>query len=48
MKIVLLLGVLSSVVNVFLNMDNDPAFWGWLSSACWAGALLVVDLFNNK
>lgn len=48
MKVVLLLGVISSVANIFLNIDNDPAFWGWLSSASWSGALLISELLSNK
>ena len=48
MKLVLLFGCLASVANVFVHYNNDPAFWGWMSSAMWSGALFVVELLDHK
>jgi len=48
MKYITLIGCLASLANIFIHLDNDPAFWGWLSSAMWSGALLVTELLDNK
>ena len=48
MKYITLIGCLASAANVFIHYSNDPAMWGWLSSAMWAGALFVSELLDNK
>jgi hypothetical protein len=48
MKFILIIGCLASVANMILHYDNDPAFYGWLSSAMWSGALYVVELLDAK
>lgn len=48
MKYITLIGVITSAVNMLLHFNNDPAFWGWVSSTMWALALLIHELTHNK
>ena len=48
MKYITLIGIVTSAINVFLHFNNDPAFWGWLSSTAWAMALFIHELTSNK
>lgn len=42
------LSVVFGIINMFIHYDNDPAFWGWMSSTIWAATLLSEDSLHNK
>lgn len=48
MKYIALVGVVASVANVFIYYGNDPAFWGWLSSAAWGAVAILNELTADK
>lgn len=47
-NLILVVGIASSIANAVLYSNNDPAMWGWISSAMWATGLLLRELFSNK
>ena len=44
MKWIVIVGIISSIVNMVIHFNDDPAFWAWLSSACWASCVLISEL----
>ena len=48
MKFIVIIGIISSAVNIFIYHNNDAALWGWLSSTAWASALLIHELMHDK
>lgn len=42
------IGIVASLGNVFIHINNDPAFWGWVSSTAWAAALFLHELRADK
>ena len=44
MKWIVIIGIISSIVNMVIQFNNDAAFWAWLSSACWASCVLISEL----
>lgn len=44
MIFITLLGIITSIINMILYYDNDPAFWGWLAATCWASCVLVDSI----
>lgn len=46
--VIALVGVVASVINMFTNYNNDPAFWGWLSSAAWGAVAILNELTADK
>lgn len=48
MKYIALLGIVASVINMILHESNDPALWGWMSSAAWASAVFISEIANRN
>lgn len=48
MKWIVIFGIVTSIINAIINYNNDPAFWGWLSSTAWASALFLTELTQDK
>ena len=48
MKYISLIGAVASAANVVIHYNNDAAFWGWLASTMWSGALFLHELVQDK
>jgi hypothetical protein len=48
MKFIVVIGLVSSVANIFIYSGNDAAMWGWLSSSAWCLVALINELAADK
>lgn len=48
LSFIALVGVVASLVNMVVNYNNDPAFWGWLSSAAWGVVAILNEITSDK